>query len=222
MNKVAIIVAGGTGQRMGTSLPKQFLPLNGQPILWHTITAFLSAFTDISIVLVLPAEFLASGHELVSKSFVGKDIKVIEGGATRFQSVKNGLAFVNNPSVVFIHDGVRCLVSPALITQCYETALEKGSAVPVVASKDSIRLATERGSEALDRNKVLLVQTPQTFLSNLLLSAYQVDYQEKFTDDAAVVESAGYPIHLVNGEERNIKITHPIDLLIAEQLLTKG
>ena len=219
MKKVAIIVAGGMGQRMGTNMPKQFLQLNEKPVLWYTLNAFLEAFSDISIKLVLPADYLESGQELASKYFIEKDIELVEGGSTRFQSVKNGLAKVSGNAVIFVHDGVRCLVSPSLITRCYEAAVKNGNAIPVISSKDSIRLATEAGSEAFDRNKVLLVQTPQTFLSEQLLGAYQVNYQENFTDDAAVVESAGHAIHLVEGEERNIKITHPIDLVIAGQLL---
>ena len=149
-------------------------------------------------------------------------IQVVTGGATRFQSVRNGLALVGEESVVFVHDGVRCLVSTALIHRCYDMALRNGSAIPVIESRDSVRMLTEQGSMAVDRRRVRLVQTPQTFLSRILLPSYEAEYSETFTDEATVVEAAGHTISLVEGEANNIKITLPADLLLAERLLQGG
>jgi 2-C-methyl-D-erythritol 4-phosphate cytidylyltransferase len=141
------------------------------------------------------------------------------GGETRFHSVKNGLKLVEEESIIFVHDAVRCLASVDLIHRCYEMVLQTGSAIPVIASKDSVRIINEEGSEVVDRNKVLLVQTPQTFHSKILLPAYDIDYKDKFTDEAAVVEAYGLKVAIVEGEETNIKITRPIDLIIAEKIL---
>ena len=146
-------------------------------------------------------------------------IRITAGGETRFQSVKNGLRFVDDTSIVFVHDGVRCLLSKNLVHRCYQSAVETGTAIPAIVSKDSIRLLTEEGNEIFDRNKVMLVQTPQTFQSELLLPAFGVDYRDEFTDEATVVEAHGTKISLVEGEENNIKITRPVDLLIADKLL---
>ena len=133
--------------------------------------------------------------------------------------MKNGLKLVEEESIIFVHDAVRCLASVDLIHRCYETALQTGSAIPVIVSKDSVRIINEEGSEVIDRNKVMLVQTPQTFHSKILLPAYDIDYKDKFTDEASVVEAYGLNVSLAEGEETNIKITRPIDLLIAEKLL---
>ncbi len=219
MKKYAIIVAGGTGTRMGSNLPKQFMLLKGRPVLYYSIKAFLDAYDDLEMILVLPTEFLSTGQEIVNGYFDKQRIGITAGGTTRFQSVKNGLALINDESVIFVHDGVRCLVSAELIHRCYEKALSTGSAIPVIASKDSVRLMTDKGSEVFDRNKVMLVQTPQTFLSKVLLPAFKVDHKETFTDEATVVEATGIKVSLIDGEENNIKITRPVDLLIAEQLI---
>ncbi|MCY7312038.1 MAG: 2-C-methyl-D-erythritol 4-phosphate cytidylyltransferase, partial [Chitinophagaceae bacterium] len=146
-------------------------------------------------------------------------IRIAAGGDTRFQSVKNGLALIENESIIFVHDGVRCLLSNKLIHRCYVQAVETGTAIPAVVSKDSIRLLTDEGNEAFDRNKVMIIQTPQTFHSKILLSAFQIDYKDNFTDEATVVEAYGMKVSLVEGEENNIKITRPLDLLIAEKIL---
>src|SRR4030095_6704508 len=147
--------------------------------------------------------------------------RITQGGDTRFQSVKNGLQLVREESIIFVHDGVRCLLSPSLIHACYEKAKETGSAILVVASKDSVRLITEEGNAVADRSKVMLVQTPQTFLSKILIPAFNIDYNEKFTDEAIVVEASGQKVSLVSGEETNIKITTPLDLVVAENLLER-
>jgi 2-C-methyl-D-erythritol 4-phosphate cytidylyltransferase len=220
MKKVAVIVAGGAGVRMGGDLPKQFLLIGDKPVLYFTLKAFLEAFKDISIVLVLPSEHLKKGQEIASNYFSEHSINLVAGGETRFHSVKNGLAAIGqDPCVVFVHDGVRCLVSPELIQRCYNATLEFGMAIPAISSKDSIRLVDGNENKVLDRKNVMLIQTPQTFKSDLILSAFNTVYKDSFTDEATVVELAGAKIHLVEGEESNIKITQPVDLLIAKQYL---
>lgn len=206
---------------MGRAIPKQFLLLHDRPVLYYTIKAFLEAYEDLEIILVFPEEFTDMGKEIIDAYFDYSRIRVTFGGETRFHSVQNGLKLVEEESIVFVHDAVRCLVSTDLIHRCYQNALHMGSAVPVVVSKDSVRLLNEEenDNEVLDRNKVVLVQTPQTFHSKILLPAFQIDYKERFTDEATVVESFGLKISLVEGEEDNIKITRPVDLLIAEALL---
>jgi 2-C-methyl-D-erythritol 4-phosphate cytidylyltransferase len=219
MNKYAIIVAGGTGTRMGGDLPKQFMLLKEKPVLYHTIKTFLDAYHDLRVILVLPAGHIDTGKKILSTYFDKKNIRVVEGGETRFLSVKNGLSLIEEESIIFVHDGVRCLVTTDLIHRCYEMALGTGSAVPVVPSKDSVRLLKEDNSEAIDRNKVMMVQTPQTFHSKILLPAFQIDYKDKFTDEATVVEAYGMKVSLVEGEQNNIKITTPVDLAIADKIL---
>jgi len=221
MKKVAVIVAGGSGVRMNTSLPKQFLLLEGKPVLYYTINTFLKAYDDMSIILVLPEEYIAAGQEIIDAYFDYNRIKITVGGSTRFHSVQNGLKLIEEESVVFVHDGVRCLLSTALIQRCYDAAVEFGSAIPVIDSRDSVRILKDDDNEAIDRSRVKLVQTPQTFHSQILLPAFTIDYKEKFTDEATVVEAFGLKVHLVEGEVNNVKITQPLDLIIAEKLLNK-
>lgn len=224
MKKFAIIVAGGTGKRMGRAIPKQFLLLHDKPVLYYTLKAFLESYDDMQIILVLPEEFSDMGKEIIDAYFDYSRIQVTFGGETRFHSVQNGLKLVEDESIVFVHDAVRCLVTTNLIQVCYEHTLKMGSAVPVVRSKDSIRFLNEEGNdnEILERDKVVMVQTPQTFHSKILLPAFEIDYKERFTDEATVVEQFGLKISLVEGEEDNIKITRPVDLLIAQAVLECG
>ena len=219
MHKYAIIVAGGSGKRMGSALPKQFLPLRGKPVLYYSIKSFLDSYEDLKIILVLPVDFVDIGREIIDAWFEKDRIRIAAGGDTRFQSVKNGLAMVEEEAIIFVHDAVRCLLSGELIRRCYAMAMQSGSAIPVVTCKDSVRLLGDEDSESIDRDKVLLVQTPQTFHSRILLPAFEIDYKEKFTDEAAVVEAFGLKISLVEGESTNIKITTPVDLVIVEALL---
>ena len=219
MNKYAIVVAGGSGTRMGGGLPKQFILLKDKPVLYYTLKIFLESYDDLQIILVLPVEYTNIGQEIIDAYFDKDRIRITAGGDTRFQSVKNGLALVEQEAIIFVHDGVRCLLSKELIHRCYAKAVETGTAIPAIVSKDSIRLLTEKGNEAYDRNKVMLIQTPQTFHSKILLPAFQIDYKDKFTDEATVVEAYGMKVLLVEGEENNIKITRPVDLLIAEKLI---
>lgn len=220
MKKYVIVVAGGSGTRMGTSLPKQFMLLRDKPVLYYTLKVFLEAYDDLEIVLVLPVDYTDMGQEIIDAFFDKERIRITAGGDTRFQSVKNGLSLIDEESIIFVHDGVRCLVTKELIQRCYLQAVETGTAIPAVPSKDSIRLIREEGNEAFDRNKVMLVQTPQTFHSKILLPAFQIDYKDKFTDEATVVEAYGMKVSLVEGEVNNIKITRPVDLLIAESILS--
>jgi len=219
MTKYAIIVAGGAGIRMGGTLPKQFILLNGKPVLYYTLKTFLESYSDMQVILVLPVGYTDMGQEIIDAFFDKNRIRITAGGDTRFQSVKNGLALVEEESVIFVHDGVRCLLTAELIRRCYSQAAETGTAIPAVASNDSIRLLNDEGNTAFDRNKVMLIQTPQTFHSKILLPAFQIDYKDKFTDEATVAEAYGMKVSLVQGEETNIKITRPIDLLIAERIL---
>jgi len=224
MKKYAIIVAGGSGVRMGNPLPKQFLLLHGKPVLWYTLRVFLDAYEDLTIILVLPEEHLETGRKVAASLSASHRIQLTSGGATRFHSVRNGLQLITETnSLIFVHDGVRCLLTPRLIHLCAAKAMEAGSAIPVIDSKDSVRLVGDSGNEAIERSRVKLVQTPQTFLGHILLPAYRAAYEERFTDEATVVEAYNHgKVELVEGEINNIKITNPIDLLIAEKLLADG
>ena len=219
MKKIALIVAGGSGQRMNSELPKQFLLLNGKPILWYSINAFISAYTDIEVIVVLPAAYLEKG-ETIKDLFAEKErILLVEGGATRFHSVQNGLRQIKDRSVIFIHDGVRCLVSQDLIKRCFDQTIIKGSAIPAVAATDSIRIVCGDTSKIEDRNNVRIIQTPQTFLSEIILPAFEQVYTPAFTDEATVVEAYGKEVYLMEGEYSNIKITRPLDLILASKLM---
>ncbi len=219
MEKVAIIVAGGSGTRMGNELPKQFLKLNGKPLVYYPIDCFLKSFPDMQVVLVLPQGYIDLGQEIIDAYFDKDRIRVTMGGSTRFESVKNGLKLVTGEAMIFVHDAVRCLVTKDLIQRCYEKAMESGSAIPVVSCHDSVRMLNDDGSEILEREKIVIVQTPQVFHSKILIPAYQIDHKDWFTDEASVVEAFGMKVSLVQGEQHNIKITRPFDLQIAEQVL---
>ncbi|MBC7933978.1 MAG: 2-C-methyl-D-erythritol 4-phosphate cytidylyltransferase [Rhizobacter sp.] len=219
MNKYAVIVAGGSGIRMNSSVPKQFLLLKNKPVLYYTLQAFLQSYADMKIILVLPEEHIAIGQEIIDAYFDYDRIRITIGGRTRFHSVQNGLKLVDEESIVLVHDAVRCLVDVDLIYRCYEAALEFGAAIPAIASKDSVRLVTEEGNEAVERRNVRLIQTPQAFLSTVLIPAYNIDYKDKFTDEATVAEAFGMKMKLVEGNENNIKITLPPDIIYAEYIL---
>jgi 2-C-methyl-D-erythritol 4-phosphate cytidylyltransferase len=220
MKKYAILVAGGSGSRMNASTPKQFLQLKGKPILYYSIQAFINAYSDIEIILVLPKEHLEKGRQIVNDFFLSSNITITEGGETRFHSVQNGLKLATENSLLFVHDAVRCLISETLIHRCAEVAMQKGSAIPVISSKDSIRvIGADSSNKAMDRNQVKLVQTPQVFLSNVLLPAFKTPYSTLFTDEASILDSLGIELTLTEGDENNIKITHPIDLIIAQNVI---
>lgn len=221
MKKTAIIVAGGTGQRMGTALPKQFLAIEGKSILLHTIGQFVTAYADINFIIVLPADYIQDGKALITSSGLSQSFQFVAGGDTRFQSVKNGLAQADPASVVFVHDAVRCLLTPDLIQRCYQQAVEKGSAIPAVSSTDTIRILEGTQHHVVDRANVMMIQTPQTFNAALLMKAFDQAYQPSFTDEANVLEASGKEVYLIEGEYENIKITRPLDLAIAEYILAK-
>jgi 2-C-methyl-D-erythritol 4-phosphate cytidylyltransferase len=215
----AVITAGGQGTRMGTALPKQFLELNGKPVLYHTIRAFMTAIPDIEIILVLPPHQI-SYAQMVLQAFEDRiDLTIVAGGETRYHSVQQGLKGLPEDSIIMVQDGVRPLASIDLIRRCYDQALALGSAIPAIPATDSMRMVEGEESYPLDRSRVRIVQTPQTFRGNVLLPAFQQAYSEAFTDEASVVEAAGGTVFLVTGEQRNIKITTPEDMAIAEALM---
>ena len=220
MKKYAIIVAGGTGSRMGESIPKQFLKLGGTPILIHTLLAFSSADPGIELIVTLPKEEIQFWDELNIWHQNYIEHRVVEGGETRFHSVKNALEYVHD-GLVAIHDGVRPFVSADTINQSFEQAKEKKAVVTTVKMKDSVRqLDAAGGNKNIDRSFLRNVQTPQTFEVKLLKSAYNTAFKPYFTDDASVVEEFGHPITLIEGDYQNIKITTPEDLIIAKALLS--
>ncbi|WNB17665.1 2-C-methyl-D-erythritol 4-phosphate cytidylyltransferase [Marivirga arenosa] len=219
MKKYAIIVAGGTGKRMGESLPKQFLKLGGTPILIHTLQAFNIADPEIELIITLPKEEIQFWDELNvwHQNYITH--KVVAGGETRFHSVKNALEHVDE-GLVAIHDGVRPFVSAEIIHESFSLANKKQAVITAVKMKDSVRQLTEDGkSKNIDRSTLRMVQTPQTFSVDLLKSAYNTEFKNHFTDDASVVEAYGKDVSLIEGDYRNIKITTPEDLVIAEALL---
>ncbi|MEO6636868.1 MAG: 2-C-methyl-D-erythritol 4-phosphate cytidylyltransferase [Ginsengibacter sp.] len=219
MKKIAVIVAGGKGTRMNNDIPKQFMLLKGKPVLYYSIKAFLDAFSDIEIILVLPPEHMGKGLEIIDGYFPRSRFRLCEGGSSRFNSVKNGLGLIDDECIIFVHDGVRCLLTPGLVRRCFDAAAELGTAIPAIDSKDSLRLLTASGNKILNRNKVKIIQTPQTFHSKILLPAFNIDYKAKFTDEASVVEAYGLKLNIIDGEENNIKITTPFDIHLAENLL---
>ncbi len=218
-NKYAVIVAGGQGLRMGTSIPKQFLPLHGKPMLCYAIEAFANAFDDIELILVLPADQVGSAQTVLRSYIGGIDVVTVAGGETRYHSVQNGLKKIKNDGVVFIHDGARPLISKELILRCYNQAIELGSAIPVIPMAESMRIVGGGVSKPLNREQLRIVQTPQTFRTELILPAFKQEFNASFTDEATVLEAFGTPVHLVNGMYNNMKVTTPNDMIIAEALL---
>lgn len=222
MKKFVVIVAGGSGTRMGAEIPKQFLELCGKPVLMHTIEVFYTYDSECEIILVLPQEQQEFWSELCRKHSFPIPHQIIAGGKTRFHSVKNGLGQVTGEGIVFIHDGVRPLVSLQTIEKCERMAQKNGNAIPVLSVNESLRKLNGQQSNSVDRTLYLTVQTPQTFRSEQILDAFQTDYDQVFTDDATVVEKAGYPVFFVEGNRENIKITTPVDLIVAEAILSKS
>ncbi|MFA5329169.1 MAG: 2-C-methyl-D-erythritol 4-phosphate cytidylyltransferase [Prolixibacteraceae bacterium] len=222
MKKFVLIVAGGSGSRMGTDTPKQFLELCGKPLLMHTIQAFYDFNPDSEFILVLPKAQQEFWMDLCRQHTFSILHQVVSGGETRFHSVQNGLSRINSEGIVFIHDGVRPLVSQETLKRCEETARKSGNAIPVLAVTESLRKLEDDKSIAVDRSLFYSVQTPQTFLTGQIINSYCQSYDSEFTDDASVVEKAGYPIYMVEGNRENIKITSPADLIVAEALFGKA
>ena len=218
-NKIVIIVAGGKGIRMGEELPKQFLLADNLPVLMHTINSFVNTFSDVSIILVLPKEHISYWENLCGEYNFNVNLKIAEGGKTRFQSVKSGLKLASDNSIIAVHDGVRPMVSGSVIKECFNKAENLGNAIPVISIFDSIREIIGSESKIVDRNNYKAVQTPQVFISEILQKAYNLSYNDKFTDDASVVEELGEKINLVEGNRENIKITTKYDLAIFKSYL---
>ncbi|SEA50702.1 2-C-methyl-D-erythritol 4-phosphate cytidylyltransferase [Xylanibacter ruminicola] len=216
-----IIVAGGKGLRMGSDIPKQFLPIGGKPVLMRTLERFREYSKDIQIILVLPEAQQAYWHQLCQEYHFDVEYTLANGGQTRFHSVQNGLAKVPDDAigVVGVHDGVRPFPSIEVIRNCYTTAREKKAVIPVIPVVETVRHLEGEQSNTVPRDAYRLVQTPQTFDIQLLKAANRQPYNDGFTDDASVVEAFGYDITLVEGNRENIKITTPYDLKIAEVLI---
>jgi len=219
MQLYVVIVAGGSGKRMGAEIPKQFLELAGRPVLMHTIERFKSFNEGIEIITVLPENQLRHWVELQAKFKFSVPQTLVKGGSARFYSVRNGLEFVNEPGLVAIHDGVRPFVTIETIKKCFDTAEKLGNAIPAVSVAESLRMITDTGSHPVNRLNIRQIQTPQVFNAGLLKKAYRQDYKHEFTDDATVLESTGEKINLVEGNRENIKITNPEDLVISKALL---
>lgn len=217
-----VIVAGGQGTRMGMALPKQFLPLSGKPILYYTISAFLRALPMAQIVLVLPEQDI-SKLQMVLEHFSDRiDLTVVAGGATRFESVQNGLKGLPSDSIILVHDGVRPFISDTLIQRCIHSVQQYGTAIPALQVVDSIRFFGEDDHfSPIDRTKLRIIQTPQAFKGSILLPAFEQEYKIEFTDEATVVESMQHRIHLVEGDRNNIKITTPEDMVLAESIILR-
>lgn len=225
MKTIAIIVAGGSGTRFGAEVPKQFLELGGKPILMRTIEAFEQSMVggNHEIIVTLPADQKDLWRDLCERHGFAVPHRVVPGGESRWHSVKNALDSIGDPAdvdVIAVHDGVRPLAGIELIKRVFDVARRDGAAIPVVMLNDSVRQVVGKESHALDRSSLRAVQTPQAFDARLLLNAYRQPYQQTFTDDASVVEAAGHNVTLVEGDPHNLKITRPMDLALAEYLLT--
>ena len=219
MKQSVIIVAGGSGSRMNTEIPKQFLLLNDRPVLFYSLEAFYNYNPDIQILLVLPHIHIDFWKSLCKEFDLKIKHKIIEGGNTRFVSVKNGLSAIEDNCFVAVHDGARPLITADTIHRLFEKAKKYGNVIPVVDVNESIREISIDGNKIADRSKFKLVQTPQIFKSEDLHAAYKQEYKIEFTDDASVVETLGIKIHLAKGQANNLKITQPSDLKIAEAFL---
>lgn len=222
MTNYAVIVAGGSGTRMGSSVPKQFLKINDLPVLMYTMNTFHNFDATMKLILVLPDSQIDYWQTLCTEHQFNVPHQIARGGQTRFDSVKNGLALIEEPALIGIHDGVRPFVSPDTLKRCYHHAKALGNAIPVLDAFESIRQVNDECSKALDRSRIKLVQTPQVFHSDILMPAYGQKYSSLFTDDASVVEQYGKTIHLVAGNRENIKITTPFDLVLAEAFIKAG
>ena len=215
-----IIVAGGKGLRMGSDIPKQFLPIGGKPVLMRTLERFREYSTELQIILVLPENQQDYWLQLCQQYHFGVKYQLSNGGQTRFHSVQNGLALVPDDAdgVVGVHDGVRPFPSIDVIKNCYEAARTAKAVIPVIPVVETVRHLEGEGSVTVPRGDYRLVQTPQTFDIQLLKAANRQPYHDGFTDDASVVESYGHSITLVEGNRENIKITTPYDIVVAEAL----
>ncbi len=221
MTNVVIIVAGGSGSRMGSSIPKQFLEIAGKPVIVHTIEKFLLFDPGIELIMVINPSYLNTWDKLAGKYNLTKNCKVTPGGKTRFHSVKNGLMFVRHESLIGIHDAVRPLISVETIRNLYKQAAIYGNAIPAVPVNETVRETFGSSNRMIDRSTLKLIQTPQVFLYSIVNKAYETIYSSDFTDDASVVEKSGVDLNLIDGDFYNIKITTPEDIEIAKSLLSQ-
>jgi len=220
MNNTIIIVAGGSGTRFQSNIPKQFLELAGKPVLMRTIEVFYDYDASLEIIITLPETQIKYWFDLCKKYNFHIEHSVIKGGKTRFHSVKNALDTISvSENLVGIHDGVRPLVSKETIDRCFKKAAETGNAIPAIAPVESVRQISNMDNKIIPRDSIRLIQTPQVFRINLIKKAFEQEYQDIFTDDASVLDAMGEQIYLEEGNRENIKITNKIDLLIAETLL---
>jgi 2-C-methyl-D-erythritol 4-phosphate cytidylyltransferase len=220
LKRYVIIVAGGVGKRMKSETPKQFMPLAGKPLLFHSITAFYNCYNDIDIIIPLPKEYFGEWEKICRENNFSIKHRLAEGGEHRFYSVKNSLSLIkdNENAVVGIHDAARPFIKKETIAELYKAAEETGNAIPVIAINDSVREINKLSSKPIDRHNLCLVQTPQCFRTDIIKRAYQQEFKLYFTDDATVAESVDEKINLIDGDPVNIKITTPTDMLIAETL----
>lgn len=207
MKKAVIIVAGGKGIRMGADTPKQFLKLGEKPVIYHSMSAFIKYDKKIRMLVGLPEGYLEEWNTICKDFSIDFDHEVIRGGDTRFHTVLNALEKIGNHELVAIHDAVRPFVSSNTIERCFQTAENWGTAVPCIVVPDSMREIQDDSSFPVNRESYRMIQTPQVFKGEIIKSAYLQEFQPGFTDDASVVEQAGYDIHLVEGNKENFKIT---------------
>jgi 2-C-methyl-D-erythritol 4-phosphate cytidylyltransferase len=220
MQEHVIIVAGGSGKRIKANIPKQYLDVNGKPLIVYTIEKFFAYNAGIKMYVVAHKDYLHYMNELLKKHFPDKEIQSTTGGDTRFESVKKGLALIESSNaVVGIHDAARPMVSVDTIKRCYEMASLKGNAIPVVDVNESMRVVENNSNKAVNRSNYRVIQTPQCFNVAAIKKAFEQDYSSLFTDDATVLERSGEKINLVDGNTENIKITHDRDLILAQHLL---
>jgi 2-C-methyl-D-erythritol 4-phosphate cytidylyltransferase len=219
MKKYAIIVAGGTGSRMKGEVPKQFMLLNGKLVIVYSIEAFYSFDSSIQLIIVVHPDYLTLWDQLAKQFKVSIPYQVIAGGETRFESVKNGLQLIKEEGFVAVHDAARPVISAELLANLFSAASAYGSAIPVVPITDTIRIIDGDTSRQQDRTYLRAIQTPQVFKVSELQRAYTQTFQATFTDDGSVMEAAGFPVHLAEGSQGNIKITHLQDIAVAEVLI---
>ena len=220
MNKAVIIVAAGSGSRMGGELPKQYLQLRGKPLIIHTLERFHRFDPEMNVVVVLAPSHKELWEQMTASYEIARGLTLAQGGTTRYDSVKNGLSHVNQAGVTGIHDAVRPLVSQHTLARCFDAAAQTGSGIPVVEMDESVRrLDKQGGSVHMDRSSLKRVQTPQVFLSDRIKEAYQQPFQNAFTDDASVYETVYGALTLVEGNRENIKITTPTDMQLAQLLI---
>jgi len=221
MKSCCIVVAGGNGSRMNSTIPKQFMPIEGVPILMHTLQIIHKFDPTLELILVLPASEIELWKTLDEKHGLRIPHRLVEGGENRFESVKNGLKHTNGFELIGIHDGVRPLVSDETLKNCFESASNYGTAIPVMPVHESVRKGSLSHSTPVNRSDYFLVQTPQVFKSEIIHKGYLQAWRPEFTDDASVVEQSGVEVRMVSGNRENIKITYPEDLLIAETFLKR-